>query len=137
MVNMKPWNGDDLKDWRKRMDMTQKEAGVELGVTKYTFMKWENNQQPIRRDTQLACLMLARESIDKTLKDWRNTYIAVYGEDNWTGFMVDENGWPLPWDNAADGYDPGLSFAGQIAKAMGVSLDTFYTMWLASGEQMI
>lgn len=49
----------DLKDWRARLDLTQKAAADALGTTVRAVQMWEAGDRPISRTVALACAAVA------------------------------------------------------------------------------
>jgi DNA-binding transcriptional regulator YiaG len=50
-------NGDELKFARKAMGLRQPDLAALLDVAPETVSRWENDKDPIRRQTQLAVLL--------------------------------------------------------------------------------
>lgn len=47
--------GVELLQWRKRLGLTQAEAGEKLGVTRATILNWETEATPIPRVVETGC----------------------------------------------------------------------------------
>ncbi len=54
--------GSELKFARKAMGLRQTELAAMLDVTAETISRWENDAEPIRRQTQLAVLLLVEHT---------------------------------------------------------------------------
>lgn len=52
--------GSELREWRKILGYTQKQAGKVLGVTRATIQNWEYESSSIPVAVQLACSVLMR-----------------------------------------------------------------------------
>lgn len=50
---------DDLKAWRKRLTLTQEEAGEAIGMTKSAVQKMEAGAVAIPYRTELSCFAVA------------------------------------------------------------------------------
>jgi DNA-binding XRE family transcriptional regulator len=46
---------EEIKLWRKRLGMTQQQAGDAIGVTKRSIQLFEAGDQPVSRTIALAC----------------------------------------------------------------------------------
>lgn len=55
-------NGDELKYARKAMGLRQPDLAALLEVATETVSRWENDKDPIRRQTQLAVLLLVEHT---------------------------------------------------------------------------
>ena len=55
--------GADLKAWRHRLGLTQRQAAEQLGVPPLTLSAWETGRVAVKRPAmlQLACRMLELE----------------------------------------------------------------------------
>jgi transcriptional regulator with XRE-family HTH domain len=45
---------EEMRSWRKRLGLTQEQAGEVLGVTSRAIAKWESKEAPIDKRTKLA-----------------------------------------------------------------------------------
>lgn len=50
---------DQLRAWRKRLGLKQREAAEALGVHRNTYMHWEQGSPRIPKTAELACAALA------------------------------------------------------------------------------
>lgn len=55
-------NGQEFKEWRERMGLTQAEIAKALDVTEMTVYRWETGKAPISRAVELALKQLETES---------------------------------------------------------------------------
>jgi Helix-turn-helix len=55
---MKP---DQFKEWRKRLALTQADAGTRFGVTRMTIQNWESGATPIPPMVEMGCEIWERE----------------------------------------------------------------------------
>lgn len=46
--------GFELRVWRAGMDWTQERAAEELGVSRRSFVSWENDDKPVSKLVELA-----------------------------------------------------------------------------------
>jgi DNA-binding transcriptional regulator YiaG len=54
--------GAELKAWRQRLGLTQKEAAVQLGIPVLTVSAWEVGRVPIKRPRMLQLALQALET---------------------------------------------------------------------------
>jgi transcriptional regulator with XRE-family HTH domain len=47
--------GNDLLEWRQRLQMTTRQAADVLGCSRTSYMRWESGQQDIPHYIALAC----------------------------------------------------------------------------------
>jgi DNA-binding transcriptional regulator YiaG len=53
--------GKDVKAWRERTGLTQKEAAEALGVTEMTIYRWEQNISPVSKANEIAMGAIEKE----------------------------------------------------------------------------
>src|SRR5665213_3974857 len=53
--------GVELLEWRKRLGLTQAEAGQKLGVTRATIQNWETEATPIPGVVETGCQIWEKE----------------------------------------------------------------------------
>jgi DNA-binding XRE family transcriptional regulator len=54
-IHQRQTSAADFKAWRKRLDLTQEEAGKRLGVSRVTIQNWESGTTPIPKMAFAAC----------------------------------------------------------------------------------
>jgi transcriptional regulator with XRE-family HTH domain len=54
--------GDDLRKRRQKLDLTQEQLAVELGVDRNTVARWERDERVIPAYLDLALKTIERES---------------------------------------------------------------------------
>jgi transcriptional regulator with XRE-family HTH domain len=50
--------GDQMRAWRKRLDLHQAEAAARLGLSSRSIQLYEAGEQPVPRSVALACAAL-------------------------------------------------------------------------------
>jgi transcriptional regulator with XRE-family HTH domain len=75
-------SGQALRAWRKRLGLTQAQAGEILGVTPRAVAKWEAGQAPIDKRTQLATQMYEQQYITRHGINGLPLLYAVYVAKN-------------------------------------------------------
>lgn len=58
MTMQDTWTPDELRAWRERHKLTQRQAAHALGLTLRGYQLWEAGDRAISRATMLACLYL-------------------------------------------------------------------------------
>lgn len=58
----------NLRDWRKKMSLTQGEVALELGVSHRQVQNWEAHKSPLDRRSILACLYIEKAMVDTAAK---------------------------------------------------------------------
>ena len=53
--------GEELLEWRKRLGLTQAEAGQKFGVTRATIQNWESESTPIPGMIETGCQIWEKE----------------------------------------------------------------------------
>jgi DNA-binding transcriptional regulator YiaG len=53
-----PTDAEFVRQSRERLGLTQTEFGARLGVSKRTVIRWEQGEQPIKRQTRVAITLL-------------------------------------------------------------------------------
>ena len=54
---------DEFKAWRKRMEWTQLETGVALGLSRNQVINFEKGVHPVSKVIQIACNCLENHNI--------------------------------------------------------------------------
>jgi hypothetical protein len=49
------WRPEEMRAWRDRLDLTQKQAGEQLGLTLRAIQHYEGGTRPIPHVVELAC----------------------------------------------------------------------------------
>lgn len=58
---IEPMKGKDVKAWRERAGLTQKQAAEALGVTEMTIYRWEQNISPVSKANEIAMGAIEKE----------------------------------------------------------------------------
>jgi transcriptional regulator with XRE-family HTH domain len=53
-----PWRPEDMRAWRRRLGLTQTQAGTALGLTLRAIQHYEGGSRSIPRVVELACWAL-------------------------------------------------------------------------------